>query len=490
MTALWRPAVAAGAPPGGDEDDPDVVYLKCPDADEAAPVTDSAFPRRMGRGSLAARPRAGRQVPMPRSLFTTAFAATTVMALAGCPKDPDFIECRDNDSCYEGGQCTLNPATGHKFCSYEDADCPSGWRWSDNDVEESISGMCVAEETPIIDAGVDSSIDAPIDASFIDSGPGGPCDTGLVVFISDRQGNPDLYMMQAEGTGVMEVSVATTALERYPQWSPDGTRIAFETDATGNKEIFVVDVDGSNLVNVTNSSGAEGDRFEWSPDSSKIVFDSNRDGNLEIYVVDADGMNRTRLTTNTTTDFDPHWSPSGAQIAFVSQRDGNQEIYVMNADGSSQTNLTANASSDTAPHWSPNGQKIAFLSTRGAPAQYNIWSMDANGANQTNLTNDATIERAVFAWSPDSTRIAYQVAGGSDDDISIMNANGTGKASVVDDDAQDQLLGWSPDGTRLYFVSERDGNKEIYTILPNGTDPQNKTSNAANEYEAHWIVCP
>lgn len=101
--------------------------------------------------------------------FIVAGLVAVLAFLVGCPADPDFIECRDDTSCYEGGRCVVNAATGHQFCTYADAECPSGWRWSDLDVEDSISGECVAE---VVDGGIDApEVDAMIDADPADAGP-------------------------------------------------------------------------------------------------------------------------------------------------------------------------------------------------------------------------------------------------------------------------------------------------------------------------------
>ena len=93
-----------------------------------------------------------------------------------------------------------------------------------------------------------------------------------------------------------------------PSWSPDGTKIAFDSSRDGNTEIYVMDADGSNQINLTNNSAFDG-CFDWSPDGSKIVFTSDRGGNFvsritsdnitmsEIYVMDANGSNQTRLTS-------------------------------------------------------------------------------------------------------------------------------------------------------------------------------------------------
>jgi len=127
-------------------------------------------------------------------------------------------------------------------------------------------------------------------------------------------------------------------------------RIVFVSDRDGNWEIYVMNADGSGRTNLTNNPAADYDST-WSPDGTKIAFISDRDGNWEIYVMNADGSGQTRLTNNPANDHGPTWSPDGAMIAFVSDRDGNKEIYIMNADGSGQMRLTNNASIDMYPSW-------------------------------------------------------------------------------------------------------------------------------------------
>jgi Tol biopolymer transport system component len=118
-------------------------------------------------------------------------------------------------------------------------------------------------------------------------------------------------------------------------------KIAFESDRSGNNDIWVMNADGTNPVQLTTDPA--GDHTPaWSPDGTKIAFVSDRDGgNFEIYVMNADGSGQTRLTDDPAQDFDPTWSPDGSRIAFVSDRDdGFFDIFVMNADGSGPTNLT------------------------------------------------------------------------------------------------------------------------------------------------------
>ena len=217
-----------------------------------------------------------------------------------------------------------------------------------------------------------------------------------IVFRSFRgSGDCCIYVMAADGTSQTR-STSSLACDHSPAWSPRGTKIAFASNRDGNCEIYVMNPDGSSQTRLTRSPDCD-HPGAWSPDGAKIAFESERDGNYEIYVMNADGSNQTRLTTNPDDDTDPAWSPDGAKIVFESERDGNNEIYVMNADGSNQTRLTTNPDDDTDPAWSPDGAKIVFESERDG--NYEIYVMNADGSNQTRLTNDPG-DDVCPAWSP------------------------------------------------------------------------------------------
>ena len=138
-------------------------------------------------------------------------------------------------------------------------------------------------------------------------------------------------------------------------------RITFLSDRDGNREIYLVNVDGTGLTNLTNNPALDS-YPAWSPDGSRIAFVSNRDGNEAIYVMKDDGTNAINLTGDAAVDTDPSWSPDGSEIAFTSNRQGNQDLYVMSADGEDLRNLTNNPSPDYFPAWSPR-PAIAFRAT-------------------------------------------------------------------------------------------------------------------------------
>jgi Tol biopolymer transport system component len=143
--------------------------------------------------------------------------------------------------------------------------------------------------------------------------------------------------------------------DEYPAWSPDGTRIAFHSYRDGNWEIYVMNADGSGQTRLTHNPG-EDTYPVWSPDGTRLIFSSARVGYTDIYMINADGTGLTPLTSDLTPEYDPSWSPDGSLIAFtraVDEDPRRAHIYLMQADGSGQTQITNTPASDWNPVWQP-----------------------------------------------------------------------------------------------------------------------------------------
>ena len=197
-----------------------------------------------------------------------------------------------------------------------------------------------------------------------------------IAFVSDRDGNAEIYVMDADGDNPRRLTNNRGA-DNSPSWAPDGKRIAFSARREGHfendfgitYEIYVMDVDGGNEQRLTENRNNDWNS-SWSPDGKRIAFESDRKGdvvNWDIYVMAVDGGNLQRLTENRVSDSSPSWSPDGKRIAFVSYRDENTEIYVIDADGGNEQNLTNNPHSDDSPAWfnspfsvSPAGKKFTM----------------------------------------------------------------------------------------------------------------------------------
>ena len=107
--------------------------------------------------------------------------------------------------------------------------------------------------------------------------------------------------MNSDGSGQQNLFADPSTQEGNPQWSADGRTIAFMTDRDGNQEIYAMDADGGNARNLTRHPLNDTDGgFLLSPDGRRIAFASNRDTrslkNVDIYVMNADGSGVRRLT--------------------------------------------------------------------------------------------------------------------------------------------------------------------------------------------------
>lgn len=120
----------------------------------------------------------------------------------------------------------------------------------------------------------------------------------------------------------------------------------------------------------TLANASQNERFpRYSPDGSKITFTSIRDGHQEVYIMNANGSNQTRLTNNPEGNLFSAFSPDGTKIVFISGRDGNPEVYVMNADGSNQTRLTNTATPEDFPDFTTDGTRIVYRHSNGGSSE-------------------------------------------------------------------------------------------------------------------------
>ena len=214
-----------------------------------------------------------------------------------------------------------------------------------------------------------------------------------IAFSSDRDGNYEIYVMNPDGTNPTRLT-NNTAIDDFPDISPDGSKITFESNRDGSPEIYVMNADGSNQTRLTFSGSNSEPAF--SPDGTKIVFVSTRSGGRGVWVINSDGTGETQLATFTDNGGGrPHFSPDGSKIVFdwgISFGGSLRgQIFIMNSDGTTLLNITNNSGiDDYDPAYSPDGSKIIFSSDGPDGASpFNLWTMNPDGTNRVNLTNDS-----------------------------------------------------------------------------------------------------
>jgi Tol biopolymer transport system component len=157
-----------------------------------------------------------------------------------------------------------------------------------------------------------------------DGDPAWSPDGSRIVFTSVRDGNKEIYVMNADGSGQTRLTsnagtvknVDTDAVDQDPAWAPDGRTIAFESTRDGNFEIYSMNADGSGQTRLTDHLGLDA-LPEWSPDGKLIAFESNRagKGHRDVWTMRAGGSGLRRLTFGDTADSPPSWQPLGPRPA-------------------------------------------------------------------------------------------------------------------------------------------------------------------------------
>jgi len=265
--------------------------------------------------------------------------------------------------------------------------------------------------------------------------------------------------------------------------------IAFYSERDGNPEIYIMNADGTVQTRLTQNN-YEDIAPDISPDGSNIVFSSNRDGNFEIYKITISDLSTVRLTYNSADDAYPYWSSDGTKIIFSSKRDGNNfEIYIMDSNGEYQTRITHTAVNEEWAHLSNDTTKIIY--SIGDFPNYDIWIMDSNGNNQHELLALPNIQ-AFPKWSRDDQKIAFNNAifqnGIFSGNIYIMNNDGTDTLKLTQSPLGVVSEGpyWSPVGDKIVFQSNRSGNFQIYTMDANGGNESRLTNQPGNDYYPSW----
>ena len=210
-----------------------------------------------------------------------------------------------------------------------------------------------------------------------------------------------------------------------------------------------------------------------------IVFNVFRtfDDPSSLYSRDTDTGETTQLTNNADKfdpliqDVNPAVSPDGSRVVFVRTADFSPDgLYVANTDG---TGVPARLTDDPAmaevePTWSPDGRKVGFVAYPtdeygNREGSSEVYVVDADGSDRTKITDNELDERS-FAWSPDGTRIAFSAGGGVEGGVYLMDADGSDALRVGDG----YFPSWSPDGGKLAYAA----GGGIYTADADGSGQQ------------------
>ena len=291
---------------------------------------------------------------------------------------------------------------------------------------------------------------------------------GTIAFSSLAPRDWDLYLHTMGG----DASALTRhrALDFNAAFSPNDRKIAFVSERHGNMELYVMNADGSDLARLTDNFASD-DHPTWSPDGRRIAFVSTRKPAKAgqawngIYVIDADGTHVLRLSPSEAADYSPAWSPQADLIAFASGsgRTGHSDVYLMNADGRERRLLVENGGW---PTFIEGGKAIAFHSRR-AGDRWDVWRINLDGSELRRLATQASMPRA----AAEGRKLAVVTHRGRTQQIAVLDVI-TGELDVVTEGDTDH---WNPtitaDGQRVVYHKKTKGpgapNVELWGRPPN-----------------------
>ena len=329
------------------------------------------------------------------------------------------------------------------------------------------------ESTAAVTVGLATAINTPTLASTETVQPQGPTQTpdntpipvatfmgggtGQIVFASMRAGMPQLYLSNADGTALAQL----TSMENgacQPSWSPDGSQLVFISPCQKRAEFFetaysesslyLINVDGTGLKTLTTAPGSDFDPA-WSPDGKRIAFTSVRDGYKQIYVLDVTSLAITRLT-NTSADIEssqPAWSPGGNLIVYAVKRVGTYQVWAMTDTGQENVQLARSGQAlwDFLPVWSPDGKTIFFNQRWPSPTRPWLMKLNHEGLELDPARVNFPVPIEDVEISPDGLWLVFEgMDGGGNRDIYFMTLAGSGRTRLTNDPDVDFDPAWRP----------------------------------------------
>jgi hypothetical protein len=283
------------------------------------------------------------------------------------------------------------------------------------------------------------------DGSFTNVMPAISPDGQRIVFLSDRSGYDDLYLMSALDGKIMRRLIKgqrTQEFESFHQlhstlsWSPDGERIAFVSKRKDRDVINIADAENGKVKKRIELDFDTVYRPTFSPDGNMVAFVGAEGGRPGIFTYDLNSGSVEALHTGALEYLGFSWSPEGTRIAFSAIAPGlldslyvfgrvdpltkpGRDVYMLQVEDGLTTRITQCAAEDVSPVWSPDGEKILFISDRNGA--YNICVYDFADSTTAQLTN---VLGGIFnpSWSAEGDRLAFSAFGAGGWDVFQVKA--------------------------------------------------------------------
>jgi Tol biopolymer transport system component len=249
--------------------------------------------------------------------------------------------------------------------------------------------------------------------------------------------------------GTPQRLISSSGENRDPCYSPDGKQIAFMSDRTGELQIYVADADGTHVRQITQISGMFTSAPVWSPHGKFLAFDARPEGHAAIFTVPATGGTATPLNNTEAEERAPFWSRDGRFIYFDSNRSGIVALWKRELPDGKAVQIAGKDS--FLAQETPDGRSLYFSDKRG-----NLFQSDVDGKDAKPLPAEVH-PTPVNSWVPTNHAFYFTVplANGH----SQIRRFERGRVSVVGETAAPLVvnakdISVSPDGTSILFAEQ------------------------------------